>query len=210
MTCWARFCEYDLGFLSWYSNTLLTGYSLFLASDIQPKDAVTASGRTREDVVSEILADLVSKLPNDFQPAAVKAGLAKQGGTKPLTIFLSQEISRLQAVISLVRANLKDLKLAIDGVIVMSAPLQQIMDSLFDAKTPASWLRVSWETSALGAWFMELTQRTAQLQSWLQDGQPACYTIGLFFNPVGFLTAVKQEMTRMHDGWALDLVKVRA
>lgn len=57
----------------------------------------------------------------------------------------------------------------------------------------------------LSAWL-----RFAQLQSWLQEGRPPYYTIGLFFNPVGFLTAVKQEMTRMHDGWALDLVKVNS
>ncbi|KAI9021920.1 dynein heavy chain and region D6 of dynein motor-domain-containing protein [Hyaloraphidium curvatum] len=193
----------DMAFSLKESNDLL-GKVL----EIQPKDNVGSSGKTREEAVLDILNDLVSKLPNDFQPAAVKTGLQKQGATKPLTIFLSQEISRLQAVLSLVRSSLKDLKLAIEGVIVLSTPIQQVLDALFDAKTPPSWLRVSWESAGLGSWFMELTQRTAQLQAWLQDGRPACYNIGLFFNPVGFLTGVKQEMTRQHDGWALDLVKL--
>jgi dynein heavy chain len=102
---------------------------------------------------------LVNKLPGDFQATSLKANLQKQGATKPLTIFLAQEISRLQVVISTVRSGLKDLRLAIEGVIVCSAPIQQVMDSLFDAKTPPSWLRGSWETPALGAWFLELTQR---------------------------------------------------
>lgn len=107
------------------------------------------------------MLDLVSKLPADFQPAAVKAALGKQGATKPLTIFLSQEVARLQAIITTVRSSLKDLKLAIEGVIVCSTQIQQVMDALFDAKTPALWLRGSWETPALGAWFMELSQRFA-------------------------------------------------
>lgn len=146
----------DMSFSIKESNDLL-GKVL----DIQPKDSAAATGRSREDTVKEILEDLVAKLPSDFQANAVKPNLQKQGATKPLTIFLSQEINRLQTVISTVRSSLKDLRLAIEGVIVCSAPIQQVMDALFDAKTPPSWLRISWETPALGPWFLELTQRYA-------------------------------------------------
>lgn len=38
----------------------------------------------------------------------------------PMNIFLKQEIDRIQVVIKLVRATLKDLLLAIEGVIIMS------------------------------------------------------------------------------------------
>ena len=38
----------------------------------------------------------------------------------PMTIFLRQEIERMQKVLSFVRANLKDILLAIDGIIIMS------------------------------------------------------------------------------------------
>lgn len=38
----------------------------------------------------------------------------------PMNIFLKQEIDRIQVVIKLVRVTLKDLLLAIEGVIIMN------------------------------------------------------------------------------------------
>ena len=42
------------------------------------------------------------------------------GILQPLNIFLRQEIDRMQRVIGVVRMTLTDLKLAIEGTIIMS------------------------------------------------------------------------------------------
>ena len=42
------------------------------------------------------------------------------GALAPMNIFLRQEIDRMQKVITVVRSTLQDLKLAIDGTIIMS------------------------------------------------------------------------------------------
>lgn len=50
----------------------------------------------------------------------VKDRLRKMGMLQPLNIFLRQEIDRMQKVITAVRITLTDLKLAIEGTIIMS------------------------------------------------------------------------------------------
>ena len=65
------------------------------------------------------------------------------GQLQPLNIFLSQEIDRMQRVITLVRLTLKDLKLAIDGTIVMSETLRDALDCMYDARIPQAWKKVS-------------------------------------------------------------------
>jgi dynein heavy chain len=175
---------------------------------IQPKDSGGGSGETREDAVKRLANDLLSKLPDDYDKNRVRACIVKQGGPKPLNIFLGQEVDRMQFAITAVRSTLQDLKLAIEGTIIMSANLQQALDALYDARVPESWTKVSWLSSTLGIWFSELISRAQQFSSWLYEGRPLVFWLSGFFNPQGFLTAIRQEVTRAHNGWALDNVRV--
>ena len=175
---------------------------------IQPKDSNAGGGETREDAVKRMANDFLSKLPEDFDKNKSRASIMKQGGLKPLNIFLSQEIDRMQAVISIVRSTLNDLKLAIDGTIIMSAQLQEALDALYDARVPVQWVKISWQSSTLGLWYSEMLSRIAQFHSWAFEGRPLVFWLSGFFNPQGFLTAIRQEITRAHNGWALDNVKV--
>lgn len=64
------------------------------------------------------------------------------GSLQPMNIFLRQEIDRMQRVIVLVRNTLSDLKLAIDGTIIMSENLRDALDCMYDARIPARWKKV--------------------------------------------------------------------
>lgn len=57
-------------------------------------------------------------------------------------------------------------------------------------------------------WFESLQSRSAQLRNWIGNGRPTVYWFPGFFNPQGFLTAMKQEISRRHQGWALDDVEI--
>lgn len=72
----------------------------------------------------------------------VRERLKKMGPLQPMNIFLRQEIDRMQRVIVLVRNTLTDLKLAIDGTIIMSENLRDALDCMYDARIPARWMRV--------------------------------------------------------------------
>jgi dynein heavy chain, axonemal len=184
--------------------------------ETQPKGGGGGSGgMSREDVVFEKAQDIAGRMPTEYVEDDYKVKINKLGGlTVPLNIFLFQEIQRLQNVLSKVGNMLTQLRLAINGEVVMTEELQACLDALFDAKVPSSWLftvagdEFSWILPTLGLWFTSLISRDEQDREWLTRGRPHSYWLTGFFNPQGMLTAMKQEVCRKHQKdavkWALD------
>ncbi|XP_053268003.1 dynein axonemal heavy chain 5 [Pleuronectes platessa] len=189
-------------------QTNLANETLSTIINIQPKDSGGGAGETRETSVQRLANEMLEKLPPDYVPHEVKGQLQKMGPLQPMNIFLRQEVERMQRVISSVRSTLTDLKLAIDGTIIMAEDLRDALDCMFDARIPRLWLRLSWPSATLGFWFSELLERNQQLSGWISSGRPNQFWLTGFFNPQGFLTAMRQETTRANisRGWALDTV----
>jgi dynein heavy chain len=159
---------------------------------IQPKEARGGTGETRESMIYRLATETLEKLPMDYIAHEVKERLSK---LEPMNIFLRQEIDRFQRLLNVVRRTLIDLKLAIDGTIVMNEELRDALDRMYDAKIPSLWLKLSWESSTLGTWFTDLYARNDQYRSWLKlekDARPIAFWMTGFFNPQGFLTAMRQ------------------
>lgn len=198
-----------------HANADLTFRALQVAEAISviegtmPKDGTAASGgESREESVDRVVEGLVPKLPAIFKTEDTKEAIKKLSGgaTGPLNIHLRQEIERLNKVVIVVAEALRMLRLAIAGTIAMSDDVLASLEAVHAGRPPAAWLKVSWEAPTLNSWFQGLLSRHAQLHSWLNSGRPKSFWLPGFFNPQGFLTAVKQEVTRKHaaDGWALD------
>jgi len=125
----------------------------------------------------------------------------------------------MNRVINIVRKTLADVVYAIDGTIIMTPDILDAINAIFDAKVPNSWLydpsgaEISWLLPTMGQWFSSLIERNKQLYDWMSKGRPQTYWLTGFFNPQGFLTGMKQEVTRMHkkpdnknnpEPWSLD------
>ncbi|EFN74803.1 Dynein heavy chain 8, axonemal [Camponotus floridanus] len=189
--------------ITYQSNTTQTVLDTIIS--VQPKEAGAVGAESREVVVTRQAKEMLDKVPALYDMFQVKERLHAMNHAAPMNIFLKQEIDRIQVVIKLVRITLKDLLLAIEGVIIMSEELRDALDNIYDAKIPRIWKARSWESASLGFWFTELLERNQQFSTWLQGGRPAKFWMTGFFNPQGFLTAMKQEITRAHK-WALDNV----
>ncbi|XP_022239106.1 dynein heavy chain 8, axonemal-like [Limulus polyphemus] len=188
-----------------YQNSTATDILNTILS-IQPKDASSGGGATRESTVQRLSDDMLERLPPDYVPHEVYARLQKMGVLSSMNIFLRQEIDRMQLVIAAVRSTLTNLKLAIEGTIIMNENLRDVLDSIYDTKVPEIWKHISWESTTIGFWFTELLERNTQFSSWIFEKRPDVFWMTGFFNPQGFLTAMRQEVTRAHRGWALDSV----
>lgn len=104
---------------------------------------------------------------------------------------------------------------AIDGSIIMTPEIVDAINSVFDLRVPRNWqydptgAEISWMTPALGGWIKGLLDRHYQLNNWITKDRPPSFWLTGFFNPQGFLTAMKQEVTRQKkaQNWALDEVE---
>jgi dynein heavy chain len=210
----------DLTFRLKQSNEMLT-----TLTDTQPKEASGGGGLSREDQVKEnIEKNLLPSLPPDFIFLEVDEKLKSLKGPKslgspgeydliPLNIFLRQELQRFQFILSTVRGTMTGMCDAIDGTIIMTPELVDSINAVYDFRVPRKWqfdptgAEISWLTPSLGGWIKGLIDRHHQLHTWIMKERPPSFWLTGFFNPQGFLTAMKQEVTRMKKTWALDEVR---
>lgn len=81
----------------------------------------------------------------------------------------------------------------------MSQGLRTSLDSMYDARIPDKWLKISWESATLGFWYTELLERDHQFRQWCNHGRPRVFWMTGFFNPQGFLTAMRQVRIKNVD-----------
>jgi dynein heavy chain len=175
--------------------------------DTQPKEASSSGGKSREDEVKEkIEKDLLPTLPPDFIEAEVEdrfktmkgpKGLSEVGKAVPLNVFLSQEIQRFQMILTTVRTTMVNMIDAIEGTIIMTPDIVDAINSVYDFRVPRNWCfdptgaEISWLTPSLASWIKGLLDRHYQLNGWINKERPPSFWLTGFFNPQGFLTAMK-------------------
>ncbi|PFH38701.1 hypothetical protein BESB_010430 [Besnoitia besnoiti] len=155
---------------------------------------------------AETVAELVCRLPPLLErPPTHGPGFesSRLGATKvdlsPLSVFLSHEIAKFNALLTHVRASLVELQQALSGSVLMSAAMEETHQALLEQRVPPAWTAVAFaSTKLLAAWVGDLSQRVAHLRDWATRGPPKSFWISAFFRPEALFAAAIQTHARQH------------
>ncbi|ORY38879.1 hypothetical protein BCR33DRAFT_853838 [Rhizoclosmatium globosum] len=185
--------------------------------DVQPRLVSGGSGKTSEEVVMDVATTILDGLPEflyidlfAIEDAATGAGdgnsidLFAKGSDgrmlNSLSTVLMQESNRFNKLLKVVKSSLGYLIKAVKGLVVMSAELELVYQSLLNNEVPKAWANAAYPSlKPLAGWVKDLHLRIGELDTWINNGQPPCFWLPGFFFPQGFLTGVLQNMARKYN-----------
>ncbi|XP_024913275.1 dynein heavy chain 3, axonemal-like [Cynoglossus semilaevis] len=156
------------------------------------------AGKSPQEVVNDLAADIHSKLPPDFdiQQVIEKYPVMYE---ESMNTVLRQEVIRFNRLTEVVRESLVNLQKALKGQIVMSSELEGVFNSMVVGKVPAMWAAKSYPSlKPLGSYVTDLLARLQFLQDWIDSDAPPVFWLSGFYFTQSFLTGVSQNFARKY------------
>lgn len=145
-------------------------------------------GKSSGDAMLELAADILTKLPNNFDLEMVIKKYPVVY-TESMNTVLRQELIRYNKLLSVVRSSLLNLQKAIKGLVVMSSELEEVFNSMLVGKVPTSWAAKSYPSlKPLGGYVADFLQRLGFFQDWIDRDSPSNFWVSGFYFTQSFFT----------------------
>merc|ERR1711871_347608 len=147
--------DYD-GYVEWIKNLPIVAYpeiyglhenaditcaqtetmeTLATILSMEPRVASSGGGMSREEVIGGLVADILERVPDNIDLVPVRRKYPVDYHESMNTVLV-QEITRYNGMLRVMNISLKDLALAVKGLIVMTGPLEAIATAMFDNRVP--------------------------------------------------------------------------
>jgi dynein heavy chain len=188
-------------------------------------------GSGANDALNAVIDGLMETVPPNFdmitanekaEPLFASTDPGIVAGVKPFVVVIMQECGRMNVLLDKINISLDELKKGLAGQLNMSLAMEDMAEALSINQVPgrnpfhkASWEKLAWHSmKPLTTWWLEVEERCKTDLAWANLEEPGkeltlpnSLWLSALFNPVAFLTAVKQATARSRE-FALDQMSI--
>merc|ERR1719506_3588673 len=164
--------------------------------DEEEEGASKAKPKSNEEIFCEIANELEAQMPAPVDLLAVERSYPVRYDECLNTVLL-MELGKMNRLLYKLNGTLKNVQLAVKGLVVFSPELEDVGNCLLANKVSAAWLSVSYPClKPMQSYIQDHLDRWEFFKNWIGNGVPTVFWFSAYFFQQAFLTGVMQNFAR--------------